>query len=180
MESQTSEKVVFRCNRPWSPDRPRILVIACSDGRLQAQVDEFLNRHLHVVRYDRLLLPGGPGALAYSGGELGRAAEHRRECRFLVRAHRIERIVLLFHGPSDGGLEEAICADYQRKFPGITPAETRSRQEADLGHLVRFRAEWADNAQLQAFRGEVAPDRNVRFVAITGSYRSVDDSGSLR
>jgi len=180
MGIRPNEKVVFRCSRAWSPDRPRILVIACSDGRLQEEVDEFLHRHLHVVRYDRLLLPGGPGALAYSGGELGRAAEHRRECRFLVRVHRIERIVLLFHGPTDEGLDEAICADYLRKFPGITPDEVRTRQETDLGHLVRFRAEWAENAQLQAFRGEVGPDRNVRFVAITGSFRSVDDTGSLR
>jgi hypothetical protein len=180
MQSTRSEGVVYRGHGAWSPERPRILVVACSDGRLQEEVDRFLHHHLHIVRHDRLLLPGGPGALAYSGGEIARTAEHRRECLFLVRAHRVQRIVLLFHGPTEDGLEEAICADYQRKLPGISPREVRAQQATDLTQLVRWRAEWAEQAQLQAFRCEVGPDRSVRFVAMTAMARTENDAGSLR
>ena len=41
----------------WEPDRPRILVAACSDGRLQEATDAFLARALGVRQYDRLYLP---------------------------------------------------------------------------------------------------------------------------
>ncbi len=51
----------------WSADRPHTLVIACSDGRLQEQTDEFLHRQLGLSGFDRFYVPGGGGALASSG-----------------------------------------------------------------------------------------------------------------
>ena len=39
---------------PWDPERPRVLVAACSDGRLQEATDAFLSRALGVRQYDRL------------------------------------------------------------------------------------------------------------------------------
>jgi hypothetical protein len=180
MEATGKDTVVYRGQHSWNSNRPRVLVLACSDGRLQEQVDAFLFKHLHIGHYDRLYLPGGPGALAYGGGESGRAAQHRRECRFLIQAHAIKRVVLLFHGPAEGGPELAICADYQRKLPGITARQIRIQQEADVVELVRWRAEWAGQAQLQAFRSEVTADQQVRFAALTAQPRPEDDSGSLR
>src|SRR5512132_2639198 len=97
----------------WLADRPSTLVIACSDGRLQEATDEFLARRLRVTRYDRFYVPGGAGALAASGRDFLRAEQMRRECRYLVDLHRVERIVLLFHGPTADGALEAACADYR-------------------------------------------------------------------
>jgi hypothetical protein len=180
MPARSRDGVVYHGQQPWNRDRPRNLVIACSDGRLQKEIDGFLLNHLQIVQYDRLYLPGGPGALAYSGGETSRASHYRRDCLHLIRTHRIRRAVLLFHGPADGGPEEAICADYQRKLPGISAQQVRAQQEADVIELVRWRAEWAGQAQLHAFRGEVTADGTVQFVALTAAPRPEDDTGSLR
>ena len=104
----------FISQNPWSVNRPHVLVVACSDGRLQRGVDEFLSHELAVVDYDRLYLPGGPGALASSGIEHMRSERHRREFLFLLEAHEIEKVILLFHGPAEDGPELALCADYMR------------------------------------------------------------------
>jgi hypothetical protein len=120
MPTGTRSPVVHHARREWNRTRPRIMVIACSDGRLQEEIDDFLLNHLHIAHYDRLYLPGGPGALAYSGGETSRTAQQRRECLFLIRAHAIRRVVLLFP-------EVACCADYQRKLPGYTAEQIRQQ-----------------------------------------------------
>lgn len=180
MPSSPNTKIVYQAHRPWIRRRPHILVVACSDGRLQEEVDDFLQHHLHVTRYDRLYLPGGPGGLAYSGGELSRTVQHRRECRFLIRAHSVERVVLLFHGPSLDGPDEAMCADYTRKLPGFSAQQVRAQQDADVVELVRWRSEWAEQAQLQAFRCEINSADEVQFVAMTSLPRPEDYTGSLR
>ena len=139
----------------WEADRPRILVAACSDGRLQEATDAFLARALGVRQYDRLYLPGGGGALAASGCDFLRAGKAREECRFLVRAHRVEHLVLLFHGPADGGPADAVCADYRRKHSWQRPDQVRAQQEADVRDLLGRRAEFAGDARLSIYRFEV-------------------------
>lgn len=171
---------VYRARAAWRSERPGTLVIACSDGRCQEQLDDFLAKHLHLARYDRLCLPGGPGALAYGCGEAARAAQHRRECLYLVRGHGIGRVVLMFHGPAQDGPAGAICADYARKSPGSTPDSIRAQQQADVVELVRWRGEWAGQAQLHAFRCEVSADHEVRFVPLTATAQVIDDLASLR
>ena len=139
----------------WDPDRPRILVAACSDGRLQEATDAFLARALGVRQYDRLYLPGGGGALSASGAEFLRATGVRRECRFLIDAHRVEHLVLLFHGPAVGGPAEAVCADYRRKHSWQRPDQVRAQQETDVRDLLGRRAEFAGGAKLSVYRFEV-------------------------
>jgi hypothetical protein len=180
MAARPRHGVVYRSNQQWNSERPRILVIACSDGRLQEEVDAFLLKHLHIAHYDRLYLPGGPGALAYSGGELSRAAQQRRECLFLIQAHKIERVILLFHGPSADGPDVASCADYARKLPGISAAQIRAQQEADVVELVRWRGEWGGRAHLHAYRCEITAEDGVQFAALTALPREELDTGSLR
>src|SRR5215210_1016436 len=34
----------MKANRIWTPERPHTLVVACSDGRLQEQTDDFLHK----------------------------------------------------------------------------------------------------------------------------------------
>ena len=140
---------------PWDPERPRVLVAACSDGRLQEATDTFLDRSLGVRHYDRLYVPGGGGGLASSSAHFLRARELRRECQFLVEAHGVEHLILLFHGPAADGPAEAICADYRRKHPWYRPDQVRAQQDADVRDLLARRDEFAGSAQLSAFRIEV-------------------------
>lgn len=140
---------------PWDAARPRVLVVACSDGRLQEATDAFLERALGIHHYDRFYAPGGAGALASSGADFLRAQALRRECQFLVQAHGVEHLVLLLHGPATDGPAEALCADYRRKQPWARPAQIRAQQEADVRDLLARREEFAGGTRVSVFRIEV-------------------------
>jgi hypothetical protein len=148
----------------WDPSDPDVLVVACSDGRFQVELDAFLQLHLHITRYDRLYVPGGVGALASSGVEFGRAAALEKECRFLITAHGIKRAILLFHGPAPDGPEEAACGDYRRVFPEHSVGQIRKRQDADLAEILRMPL-WRGLA-LDVLRAEVTRARTVEFVRL--------------
>src|SRR4026209_2826528 len=105
----------------WTGERPHTLVIACSDGRLQEQIDAFLTHRLGLSGFDRFYVPGGGGALASSGRDFLRASHLRRECAYLIPLHEISRVILLFHGPAPPGPAVAVCADYHRKLPWASP-----------------------------------------------------------
>ena len=145
----------------WTPARPGALVVACSDGRLQQSVDAFLASDLGITDYDRLYLPGGPGALAANGDYL-RADVARRELEFLITAHRLDRIVLLFHGAAPDGPEHAVCADYRRRLYGRPREELAARQEHDAATLIR-QIGWGGRLTVRAFRADVGSDCRVRF-----------------
>jgi hypothetical protein len=150
----------------WTPTRPSTLVVACSDGRLQEATDAFLARSLGVTRYDRFYVPGGAGALAASGRDFLRAQAMRRECRYLIELHQVERVVLLVHGPATGGPPDAVCADYRRKLAWASPAVISGRQSLDIEELLARGSEWAGGAELLAFRAEVGPDGTIAFAVL--------------
>jgi hypothetical protein len=151
-------------NLRWSATRPNVLVVACSDGRLQEATDAFLTHQLTVKRYDRFYVPGGAGALAASGRDLLRAQQMRRECRYLIDLHGVGRVIALFHGPASDGPAEAVCADYRRKLPWASPAILRARQEQDSQELWERREEWAGRAAVHIFRCEVDARGSLAFV----------------
>ena len=153
----------FKSSLPWMRHRPRTLVVACSDGRLQVNLDEFLQRRLAVIHYDRLYAPGGPGALASSGIKFLRSDVYQREARFLIEAHEIEEVVLLFHGPAEAGPVEALCADYRRIFPNWDAGRIRAQQDEDLAEIHRKGFGWNRSVHLKAFRAEIEADDAVRF-----------------
>jgi len=152
----------------WTPDRPHTLVVACSDGRLQEQTDAFLHQTLKLAGFDRFYVPGGGGALASSGRDFLRSRELRRECAYLIQLHEIARVILLFHGPSESGPPEAICADYRRKLQFAAPSYVAERQRLDAVELIEIRATWAGNADVAAYRCEVGRSGDVRFVELHG------------
>ncbi|HSJ64862.1 MAG TPA: hypothetical protein VK922_13285 [Gemmatimonadaceae bacterium] len=162
----------------WRPSRPHVLVVACSDGRLQEATDEFLDRALGVRQYDRLYAPGGAGALASSGRDFMRAQAWRRECRFLVEAHQVEHLVLLFHGPAVDGPLAAVCADYRRKHPWATAAQLRERQEQDVGDLLERRDEFTGETHVSIFRFEVDSDASVTVVTLYADPGALADDSS--
>jgi len=148
----------------WTPARPNVLVVACSDGRLQEATDTFLEREFKIKRYDRFYVPGGGGALASTGSDPVRAQQMCAECKYLVDLHAVRRVILLFHGPSADGRIEAACADYRRKLPWATLEEIRARQEADAIDLLGRRREWASEAGVLLFRCEVDAAGSLTFV----------------
>ena len=148
----------------WSPARPNVLVVACSDGRIQEATDVFLANALGIVRYDRFYVPGGAGALVPSGYDFVRAQQMRRECRYLIELHGIGRIVLLMHGPVAGGPAEASCADYRRKLPRASVEQLREQQTVDANQLLRQRTKWAGQATVVVYRCEIDAGGAIAFV----------------
>ena len=159
----------FRSALKWDATRPHILVIACSDGRQQEPTDEFLKNSLGIRQYDRLYIAGGGGALSASGKDYLRAQQLRRECRFLVDVHEIEKIVLLFHGPSSNGPADAMCADYRRKLPQLPVSSLRDQQQRDAHDLMQRRDEWAGKARVRIYRCETTGDGGLEFVPLEGA-----------
>jgi len=158
-----TEKIPIEDMTPkWNRERPRTLVVACSDGRLQTGVDDFLQRRFGLVDYDRFYIPGGAGALAASGLEFLRASRLRRECAFLIAAHSVEHLILLFHGPAADGPGEAVCADYLRKLPSASAAEIREQQDRDAEEVLRGFGR-ALQVQTHVYRCEVGSDRSLHF-----------------
>ncbi|HEY2163044.1 MAG TPA: hypothetical protein VGH04_03600, partial [Gemmatimonadaceae bacterium] len=82
------------------------------------------------------------------------------------------QIVLLFHGPTHDGPDEAVCADYRRKLPWATPEVLSQRQARDAIELVQLRAEWAADASVTMFRCEVGKGNVIGF-------RPLDPSAEL-
>jgi len=157
----------FTSRQPWEKERPRILIIACSDGRYQQSLDDFLNHHLGITHYDRLFAPGGPGALAPSTFSYFRGEQFRQESAFLIDAHNLEEIILIFHGPSEkGGPLEATCADYRRKMHGARTGEIYQQQEKDLQEAVKAVIRANSTLRIRAFRAEVCADLRVEFVPL--------------
>jgi hypothetical protein len=86
----------YHATERWHPERIGALALYCSDGRWGEAFDEFCHRHLQIPRYDRWAMPGGPAWLAAAPNDpLVQAA--RTQLDFLVKAHELERIVLITH-----------------------------------------------------------------------------------
>ena len=165
MSEENFESAAFVSSRVWSKERPRILVVVCSDGRYQTCIDEFLIGHLHIANYDRLYAPGGPGVLASSLHSFFRGDQFRQEMDFLIGAHGLEQAVLIFHGASqDNGPKEAMCADYGRKLPYASIDEIEKQQEKDLVEVVRSIHKINAHLALKAYRAEVRSDFRVEFI----------------
>lgn len=148
----------------WNVERPRILVACCSDGRLQESIDEFLQNHLSIRDYDRFYAPGGPAALTPGGYEFLRATQYRDDLAFLIRVHKVEELLLIFHGAAPDGPAEATCAHYHRVLPGAGPAAVREQQFQDLADLRMYLNGLRLTARVRAYRAEVTADLRVQFV----------------
>lgn len=152
---------IFHATNPWNSLRPHVLVVACSDGRLQAPTDEFLRESLGIGSYDRLYLPGGPGALSEAGAEFSRASRSATELQFLLEAHQIEEVLLMYHGPAPGGPDLAVCADYRRVYGTYSVEQIRKQQETDTERILRGPLKNFPHENVRAYRLEVAADESL-------------------
>lgn len=151
----------------WRAERPHVLVVACSDGRYQLALDEFLREHLGIVDYDRMYVPGGPGALAGSTFSYFRGDQFRQETAFLIERHGIVRIILVFHGPMpNSGPPDATCADYLRKMPFSTQEDIHAQHEKDLREILLGMRRAHPGLEIAIFRAEVRQDHRVQFTPL--------------
>ena len=106
------------------------LVVHCSDHRIQAAVQEFLNNSLKLNgSYDALAIPGGPQALTLVEYLPKLSWALGKWLRFLVDAHELKRIVLIAHQD---------CGWYkQLPFHLFGSSEPRTQQEDDLRRARR-------------------------------------------
>ncbi|MFG0331670.1 MAG: carbonic anhydrase [Phycisphaerales bacterium] len=122
------QDIVFRSDVEFDPVRIHGAAIYCSDGRFGEACDDFIMNGLGLPRYDRIALPGGPGALA---GHPEARLEHDSvadELRFLVEAHKLDRVVLISHHQ---------CAFYSHVLK--TPVEEiEARQRADISRAAEY------------------------------------------
>lgn len=155
----------FVTSEKWRVDRPRVLVVACSDGRLQFSIDHFLAA-LNEHDYDRMYMPGGSGALVAGGCEFLRAEHYRRDLFFLLSAHGTEELLLLCHGAAVDGPPEASCAHYRRLMPTATPEQIIEQQTIDVREFLKSAQSQLGHVRVRAFRAEVQADLTVRYVEI--------------
>src|SRR3954463_14804849 len=87
----------FTSSSKWNNERIHAMALYCSDGRWGEAFDEFCQRHLHIPRYDRWAVPGGPAWLVPGSGETTMQQAAHNQLEFLVKAHELEQIVLITH-----------------------------------------------------------------------------------
>jgi len=146
---------------PFDSGRIHAAAVYCSDGRYGEQFDEFLHDHLGLPRYDRLAVPGGSACLA------GHFASYREEeavivqLQFLVKAHGLERVVLIAHHG---------CAFYLMQL-GIPENEVRQRQLDDLSKAAQRIVGLAPSLLVEGWLAALEGDRVV-FIPVNLDRRS--------
>src|SRR5262245_58598842 len=99
VEAEISHRLpmaAYHAAERWHPERIGALALYCSDGRWGEAFDEFCHRQLQMPRYDRFAVPGGPAWLALPPDDPALNSA-RVQLDFLVKAHELERIVLITH-----------------------------------------------------------------------------------
>ncbi|MEW6747461.1 MAG: carbonic anhydrase [Planctomycetota bacterium] len=120
---------IVEAGTPIGTDPVRTLVVSCSDGRFGKPVTLFLENVLGLPPYDRLFVPGGAGSIA-STFAWGLEKAVNEQLRFLIHAHRVNRVILLSHQD---------CGFYKTHLR-VDPAIVEERRFADLTQaLVKVR-----------------------------------------
>jgi hypothetical protein len=151
-----NEITVYESPLRFDENRIRAAAVYCSDGRFGEHVDDFLKNALKLPRYDRLAVPGGAGCLA------GHLFAYREEwalieqLQFLIRAHAIERLVLIAHQD---------CAFYAEQLRvSSLPLETRQREDLQTA-AARIRS-FAPILRLDLFFARKDPSGAIRFESL--------------
>jgi hypothetical protein len=133
---------LFTSTEDWNPERIHALAIYCSDGRWGEAFDEFCQCGLHLPRYDRFAVPGGPAWLTVRDTALlAPFSAARDQLQLLVEVHELERIVLVTHYG---------CAFYA-KMLGKDPDGCLPIQEEDVRVGASTLRIWFSGIQVDAF-----------------------------
>ena len=148
---------VFESAAHFETEHARVLVLCCSDGRFREAVDDFLHEHLGLTRYDRLVMPGGPGAIAGGAGTWRHEEGVLEDIRFLMQAHHTDTVVLISHED---------CGFYSVRV-GVLGPEQSSRVKEDLKKAVSRFGVLGSGLRVEAFHASPAGGK-VRFEAVAG------------
>src|SRR4249919_2626170 len=124
-----------------NPERIGALVLYCSDGRWGEAFDEFCHRHLHIPRYDRWAVPGGPASLVPHADDPNAAQIARPQLDFLVRVHELEQIVLITHFG---------CAVYAERLKK-TPDECLPVQFQEAATAAAMLRKWYPKLEVKSY-----------------------------
>src|SRR5579863_7069485 len=113
---------LFSAEMPFDAERPDTLAVFCSDGRWQAQIEEFVSKHCSQ-RADLYVVPGGPAGFNPWGSTLSEAKAAENAVRFLREHHQLESAWLIAH---EG------CAYYRNKYGPLDARYLVQRQFDDL------------------------------------------------
>jgi hypothetical protein len=112
----------FITSQKFEHERIGAVAIYCSDGRYNEQFDEFLHVHRKLPRYDRLVIPGGPAALAGHFSAYRDEEQLSEQLKFLIDAHELDTVVLIAHQG---------CGYYRKRLM-VSDARLHAQQLEDL------------------------------------------------
>src|SRR5262249_36884996 len=131
---------IYSSRIPFDDQRIHAAAIYCSDGRFGEQMDEFVQQHLGLPRYDRLAIPGGAACLAGHLSTHHERAALEKQLRFLVDVHKLDHLILIAHQD---------CAFYRDIWlAGRTLAQ---QQEFDLKVAADFMRGWSSALQVETY-----------------------------
>ncbi len=143
----------------FEPEHPTALAMYCSDGRFTRAVEELLHALGHD-RLDVLTMPGGPALLDLTSARIGASEVVREAASFLIRGHRIERVVLLSHQG---------CGYYRERFALESEESMRRRQTRDLVNAARWLRLQHAGLAVSLYHAETGQEveGRVRFVPVS-------------
>jgi len=145
----------FVSNVPWDAERPRALVVCCSDGRFHASIIDFVDHEISD-RADLMALPGGPAVVDPWNSSFDEARVFLASLALFEAHHDLQEAWLIAH---EG------CSYYKLKHPASTPAELEARQIADLRRASRIFRERTSRLQVRLVFARVHAGR-VEFTTV--------------
>jgi hypothetical protein len=130
-----------------SPDhfhaqRVGALAIYCSDGRFGESFDQFCHHALHIPRYDRFAVPGGPAWINQIDTDLPDLySAAKGQLDYLVRAHDLNRIILITH---------FACGFYKDRLKR-DPMDCLSLQAADVKKAAQTLLGWFEGIAIEGY-----------------------------
>ena len=143
----------FESSVRFDENRIGAAAVYCSDGRFGEQCDDFLHNGLKLPRYDRLAVPGGAACLAGHFLAFRQEEALLDQLRFLIRAHGLQRLVLIAH---------QYCAFYTEQLH-VPLAQLESRQREDLHAAAERVWSLASNLAIGTFFARKHADGMIRF-----------------
>jgi hypothetical protein len=131
----------FTSSKHWNSERINALALYCCDGRWGEAFDEFCQKHLRIPRYDRWAVPGGPAWLVPGDEDAGFTQTAHSQLDFLVRAHELDRIVLITHFG---------CAYYANRLK-CEPMECLPVQLDEIRRAAEILRGWYPEMQVESY-----------------------------
>lgn len=126
--------------------------VYCSDGRFGQIFDDFIVHGLGLGRCDRFAWPGGPGCLVGHEPAPFDPEHGLEEIRFLARAHKLDRIVLIQHDD---------CGFYSGRL-GLRGEAQTAQQQADLATAAQRIADLTGITNIEGYFARLT-DGKVHF-----------------